>query len=189
MAKLASIRALLSCDDDASASAVIRRRLEALGPLLLDCKVDAVIDFEVPPAAACAGHPGGMLEGPEEPDAVHVELRRGHLQLATGQRVVMDFGVGHFSAHLDDATHIARCLNAHHGLVAALRDAMHHLTLMEAGQKTPVSSTQMIEVLGQALRLARTPAVIETIAHRFPAPCAEAEAMSPLPARRESVPA
>jgi hypothetical protein len=109
-----------------------------------------------------------------EPEVVHLEVRKGHLQLATEDRVVMDFGAGHFSAHLDDATHIARCLNAHHRLVSALRDAMHHLTLCEAGQKTPMTAVEMIEIVGGALKVARTPAMIQTIPGVALAPALEA---------------
>ena len=138
--------------------------------MLLDCKVDAVIDYDAPVAGAGGTALAGQLVGPSEPDAVHLEVRKGHLQLATGERVVMDFGAGHFSAHLDDATHIARCLNAHHRLVAALRDAMHHLTLSEAEQKTPMTTAEIIEIVGGALKTARTPAIIETIPTATAAP-------------------
>jgi hypothetical protein len=163
MAKLVSLRALLSCDDDASAAAAVNRRLKALGPMLLDSRVDAVIDYDLPPSCAAGKALADQSAVPAGPDVVHLEVRKGHLQLATENRVVMDFGAGHFSAHLDDATHIARCLNAHHRLVSALRDAMHHLTLTEAAQKTPMTTAEIIEIVGGALKTARTPAVIETI--------------------------
>jgi hypothetical protein len=176
MAKLVSVRALLSCDDEAAAAAAVRGHLQSLGPVLLDSKVDAVIDYEVPACGSPGQAPADPLVGPPEPDAVHLEVRKGHLQLATGERVVMDFGVGHFSAHLHDAAHIARCLNAHHHLISALRDAMHHLTLAEAGQKTPMTPAQLIELVGAALKSARTPAVIETFPAAVPCPALEAVA-------------
>jgi hypothetical protein len=178
MARLASIRALLSCNDDASAGDAVATQLEALGPMLIDCQVDAVMDYEVLPGYRAGAAFGRLPAEAALPDAVHLEVRKGHLQLATDDRVVMDFGAGHFSAHLDDAAHIARCLNAHHALVAALRDAMHHLTLAQAGQQTPQSTAQIIEVLGRALTAARTPAVIETIA--TPLPSAGPEALAAL---------
>jgi len=165
MTKLASVRVLLDCDDDESAIETVQRHLQMSGDALLDSRIDAVLDYEVS-ADYTAGQ--AFMEPAADitanPELVHIEVREGHLRIASPTHCVMDFGPGHFAAHLDDAATVARCLNAHHSLVSAVRDAMHYLALRESGENTPMTGSELMKLLANALTVARTPATLEKIA-------------------------
>lgn len=165
MTKLASVRVLLDCDDDESAIETVQRHLQLSGDPLLDFRIDAVLDYDAP-ADYKKGDAFGELSADIEtnPELVHIEVRDGHLRIASPTHCVMDFGPGHFAAHLDDAATVARCLNAHHTLVSAVRDAMHYVALWESGEKAPVASSELMKLLANALTVARTPALLEKIA-------------------------
>ena len=50
-----------------------------------------------------------------------------------------------------NAAFIVRACNSHHDLVAALRDAYAHVTLLGSGEQPPLSNAEMCNVLGDAL--------------------------------------
>ena len=168
MTKLASVRVLLDCDDDESAIETVQRHLQSSGDPLLGSRIDAVVDYEVPADFKAVDFLGLPEDNKTGSEPVHIEVRDGHLRIASPNHCVMDFGPGHFAAHLDDAATVARCLNAHHTLVAAVRDAMHYVALRDSGEKTPLTSAELMKRLANALTVARTPALMEKIAKPAP---------------------